>query len=168
MARRAEIQQHRGAVTADENIGGLDIPVDEPLIVEAREGPRQGQEYLEHVGFRQAASFADDGLQRLAALVLHHHVAGVVQLEEIQHRYDVGIAEAGQDLAFFEKSLAAPDKGFGFCLRSGVDAAVVIPASQLLREVLLYGNRAIQIRIGREIGNSESASAENAFYSVRK
>ena len=115
---------------------------------------------------RVVPSLADDGFERLAALVLHHHVAGVVQLEEIEHRYDERIAESGENLALFQKSLASPHEGFGFILRRRADTAVVIPDRKLLRKVLFDGDGATQIGIGCEIGYPESPGTENAFYFV--
>jgi hypothetical protein len=140
--------------------------VNESFVVESGQGSQQRQQDVEHVGFRQAASLTDDGLERLATLVLHHHIAGVVQLEEIEHRYNERIAESGENLTLFQKSLATPDEGLGFILRGRVDTPIVIPGRKLLRKVLFDGNGAIQIGIGCEIGYPESPGTENAFYLV--
>ena len=166
LAGGTEVQQHRCAVAADQNVRGLDVPVDEAFVMKAREGSQQGQQHVEDVGFRQAAPFADDGFQRLAALVLHHHVAGVVQLEEIEHGDDERVAEAREDLTLFQEPFAAPYESLGLLFRGGLNVAIVIPVRELLREVLFDGNRAIQIRVGRKIGYAETASAENALYFV--
>ena len=52
-----------------------------------------------------ALALPAERLERLAALVLEHHVRGLVRLEEARHAHDVRMAEGGERARFQEEAV---------------------------------------------------------------
>ena len=109
LARGAEVEQHEAAVlVAHVDVVGLDVAVQ---VARARARPR-GRRGAARAATRCVASgmclaLLAPRLERLAALVLEHHVRGLVRLEEARHAHDVRMAEGGERARFDEEAVQA-------------------------------------------------------------
>ena len=58
--------------------------------------------------FRQPRVDDQQVLERLAALVVHHHVRGAIRLEIADHAHDVRVAELGERARFLQEAVKPP------------------------------------------------------------
>ena len=99
-AGQAEVGDAQAAVLAEEQVGGLDVPVDHAAavrVVEPAAGLQADQE-----GLRRAEQPApvEHGAQAPAAEVLEHQVGDVLVGSPVEDGHDVGMAERGRGLGF--------------------------------------------------------------------
>jgi hypothetical protein len=115
LARGAEVEQDRRAVGAQVDIGRLQVEVQQLVGMHlAQAAADTCVKIVADEALRQQAACpwpgaagADVLLQRVAGLVGHHHVHGVVGAEEVQHAHHVRMGDAGQRPALLEKALQA-------------------------------------------------------------
>ena len=118
-ARRAEVDQHRRPVLADDDVVGGDVAVQKGAAVHHLQRVEQGVEDLvELVLARRALQALQPGLEAAPLLEVEHHVAGVVGPEVAIDAHDVGVDEAGERLRLLDEALEAPFVVFGAILRA--------------------------------------------------
>ncbi|MNC89132.1 hypothetical protein D3C83_50310 [compost metagenome] len=106
---------------------------------------------------RHRAARSDPVRQRLSLDELHHHVAGVIRLEEAHHAHDVGMAERRERLGLGHEALQAPLERFGRVLRPGLHRAVLAARGEVARQVLLQRNLETEVAVGGKISQAEAA-----------
>ena len=160
--RGAEIDQGRVVPGIENDVGRLDIAVEEPRRMDLLEPLEQSIQQTFDDRRRQG-SFAPQALfERLAARQRHHHVRRAVGFEivvDTDHRRDA--LERHQRASFVEETLAAPDEIFGKLRRAWHDRGAAFAQRQRRRQIFLDRELAAQQRVAREIGDAESALAED-------
>jgi hypothetical protein len=107
LAGRAEIDEHRGAVGADVDVGGLDVQMQDLVGMNLAQAIEQLDEHAAQEGLAHGLLQPGDmPLQGFSLLVLHHHVDRVVGAEEIHHLHHVGVADPGQGAAPRRRSIS--------------------------------------------------------------
>ncbi len=94
-ARDAEIDHLHFAAIGEEDIGGLEVAVDEATLVRIGQGPAHAGDDRQRLGVRHADKVrcAQDAIERLAGQVLHgqvHHRAVAV---EVIDRHDIAMRQ---------------------------------------------------------------------------
>ena len=157
VARRAEIQQHRRAVVTHEDVGRLDVAMHEALRVDLFEAVEQRMQDLQDLVFEQRATTLEQAVEALALLILHHHIGGVIRFKNIVHAHDAGMFELGQGARFdneaFEPRFIFVGEFVGECQYR----AILLAMRKLARQVFLDRDRTVQIVVGGEVGDAESA-----------
>ena len=162
VARRAEIEQDRRAVMADEDIAGLDIAVQVAGGVDLGQTVEQRhEERAQFVLGELAALLAHDGGEAVALLVLHHHVGGAVRLEEAEHRHDARMAEYREGLRLLQEALEAPVVIVLVALGARPDRGLALADGELDRQVLLDRDVLLEVGVPGEIGDAEAARAQD-------
>jgi hypothetical protein len=101
-ARRAEVEQHRAAFHGDEDVRGLDVQVQQLVGVHLAQPVHEVREDAPDEPFGELVAVAlDVELQRAAAHILHHHVAGLVGAEEILDADHVGMRDSPRSSKHF-------------------------------------------------------------------
>jgi hypothetical protein len=102
--RDAEVQYFDQASVADDDIGGLEIAMDDSC------GMRRGQrarELTHVIDDLFDGELRGESMQRLALDELHHQELGAVCFEDVVHRNDVGIVQRRCGSCLLEETLAA-------------------------------------------------------------
>ena len=109
LPRRAEIEQHRGAVVADVDVAGLDVAMQVAGLVHHFQAVEQRRDERRRSAPRRAAGacLSQSG-SGVALDELHHHVGGAVGLEEAHHAHDVRDGGTRRACATRRGSAAAP------------------------------------------------------------
>jgi len=94
---QAEVQHVRLAVVADEDVGGLQVAVDDALSVGEGDGPADGEHQLQDLPPRQVVG-ADVPVQRHAVDQLHRVVVRAVVQPAAVHARDVRMLQRGRQL----------------------------------------------------------------------
>ncbi len=123
-----EVRQLRHAILAQEDVAGLDVPVDDPLRVGVGERVADGRDGAQDVGVGQLAGA--EGRDEVAALhVLEHDVRVVLVLDHVEQPHDRGVVQLPPD-----PQLAAGAAGQGLVLGDrleGDDAAAGVEVRRL-------------------------------------
>ncbi len=161
VAGGAEVDEDGLAVGPHEDVVGLDVAVQETRRVDLADAvEEQGEQRLDRL-LRREGVLLQPGLERLAVLVVHHHVAGAVGLEVAVDPDDVGMAEAGQRARLLEEAVQARLVVLG-ALRVGQRDGAVVHARHVARgEVLLDRHVLLEVRVAREVGDAEPADAQD-------
>lgn len=144
---------------------GLNIAVQETARVDHGEPVEQRPGELLQSRFRRPRRVLQHGLQRLAALVIHHHVGGAVRLEVAQHAHDVRMLEPGERARLLQEALESPAV-VGFALGAewhhrACRSATLYARRELAGQVLLDRDRLLKVRIPSEVSDAEAADAEH-------
>ena len=166
LARRAEIDQHRVAGLADEDVVGLDVAVQEAGRVDFLDAVEEWGHDAEDLRFLGLRMGVEPRLERLAALVVHHHVAGLVCLEVAHDAHDVGMAEAGEGARFLEEAVEPGLVVVGAAGARERDVPGADARDHAAGEELLDGDVLLEQRVAREIGDAEPAHAEDGVEAV--
>ena len=119
-ACRAEVDEHRIARLADDDVVGRDVAMQEVGLVDQLERIEQRrQDGVELLLARRAAERLQPALEALALLEVEHHVAGVVGAEVAIDAHDVRVIELGERLRFLDEAIEAPAVVAGAVLASG-------------------------------------------------
>ena len=160
--RGAEIDQGRVVLGIKNDVGRLDIAVEEARRMDLLESLEQAIEQLLDDRRRQRSVTLQALLERLAARQRHHHVRRAVGLEVVvdtNHRRNA--LERHQRASFVEEAFAAPYEVFGELGRARDDRRAAFAQRQRRRQIFLYREFAAQQRVAREVGNAESSLAED-------
>ena len=166
LPRRAEVQQHRRLVrAAHEDVGGLDVAVQEAGRVHLAQPVRHRQHHPLQLRFRERAVALEQRVQRLAILVVHHDVGGVVGLEAVPHPHHVGMLEPRQRPRLVQKPAQAPLEALAVAGRLRVYLRAVAHRD-LVRQVLLHRHLHAQPAVLAQIGDAKSASPKHPHHPV--
>ena len=93
--RHAEVGELDGAVAVDQDVGGLDVEVQGPVLVGIGEGLRErvGDACGLVEGERMAVDLREELLEAHAVDVLHDEVGVAGVVGEVDHRDDVGVLQ---------------------------------------------------------------------------
>jgi hypothetical protein len=109
----AEVADLDVGVAADQDVGGLDVAVDDAVAL--CEGERQAafEHDLDHLAHRQQVGDVAVVLQRLPVHVLHHDVGQVLIADRVVDREDVRVEQLADQRRFVQEHLAeaAPQVG---------------------------------------------------------
>jgi hypothetical protein len=142
--RQSEVGQVRVfciALPADQDVGGLDVPVDQPSRVRGVERVGDLAEQSHRPGGAERALLAEQPFQVALLDVAHRDVEGPVRLAGVVHGQDVRMLERGRDLGLREE--AAPE-------------ALVV---REVRSNHLQGDLAPQSQVGRAVDSAHPALA---------
>ena len=160
--RRTEIEQHRAAVGAHDDVVGRDVAMQEVLRVHHLQRVEQGgDDPVELILRGRPAEVAQPGLEALALLEAHDHVGGGVGLERARDAHDARMLEARQRTRLLQEVGTAPVEGllvaadFGFTLRFGVAIAEVEGI------VFLHGDRRAEGDVLGLVGDAEATRADH-------
>ena len=100
-AGNAKVRHLDQAFGIDQDVLGLDVAVDDTIIVRMLQSRKDADGNLRRHALRQAALFSNDLLERAPAHVFHHQIAIALLLTHIQQVYDIVMAHlaGGQRLA---------------------------------------------------------------------
>ena len=166
-ARRAEVDQDRYIVLADDDVVGGDIavevvgPVDELQRVKQR-----ADDGIQLLLARRAAKAFQPGLEAQSFLELEHHVGGVVSFEVAVHANDVWVIELRQRFGFFNEPVAPPLEIAGAVGRTRHRFEAVLAGGEIGREILLQRDDPRQRAFFRQISHAEAARAQHALDAV--
>ncbi|MDJ0779804.1 MAG: hypothetical protein QNJ85_18180 [Gammaproteobacteria bacterium] len=161
VSSRTEVQQYGAIVVTDKNVGRLDVAVNNPGIVYLREPVEDWQQYAEQALLAEMFALVDQRFQVYPALEVHDDVAGIVVLEKTVYPDNVGMFEASQGLCFLQESLQPPAIDLGLIFRNWLHRFRRIPGRKLDRQVFLDRDLVFQVGVVGEVGDAESALAEN-------
>ena len=160
--RGAEIDQGRVVLGIENDVGRLDIAVEEARRMNLLESLEQAIQQPLDDRRRQGAVTLQALLERLAARQRHHHVRRSVCLEVVVDTNDRRHAlERHQRAGFVEEAFAAPHEILGKLGRARHDRRAAFAQRQGRRQVFLYRQFAAEQRVAREVGNAESSLAED-------
>ena len=166
LPRRPEVQQHGGFVRpADVDVGGLDVPVQEPRRVDLAQTVRYGQHNPPKLPLREGSAPRQQDVQRQAVLVVHDEVGGVVRLEEVQRPDQIGMLELGQGAALLDEALQPPLKVRLAGCRLGLHRCAVAHG-ELVGQALLERHPPAQLQMLGQIGDAEAADAQHPEQAV--
>ena len=160
--RRAEVDQRRVVLGIEDDVGRLDVAMQEARLVDLLEAAEQPLEQTLDDRRRQLLVALQALLERLAARQPHDHVGRAVGLEEVVDADDRGNAlERRQNAGLLEKALAAPDEVFGKLRRARHDRRAVFAQRQRCRQIFLDRDFAAERRVAGVVGDAETAVAED-------
>ena len=166
-ARRAEVDQDRRPVLADDDVVGGDVAVQIVAGVHHLQRVEQGLEDLVELGLpRRALEALQPGLEAAPLLEVEHHVAGVVGPEVAVDAHDVGVDEAGERLRLLDEALEAPLVVLGAVLRARRGIAGGAARGEVGREVFLDGDEPGQRHLVGQVGDAEAAGPQHALDAV--
>ncbi len=140
VARDAEVEEPEEArITADDQVGRLDVAMDDPVAMRVLEAARQLVEPLDPARHGDGGAAADDRRQRVSGDVLHRHVGPAAVFADGIDRDDVGVLHAGREARLPQESLTH---------------VLVVDVEHL------DGDEAIQWRIVGEIHHAHAACAQ--------
>ena len=139
----AEIQQFRLSGTVHQDVAGLDVPVDDPVLVRELHRPADLHKQAQPFAGRQAVGIAI-AVDGLAIDVLHDEVgAAVFRRAAVEQARNIGMLEAGED--------------FPLGAKAAQDVISVEPAAQQLDRHLLAE---LSSAAHRQVHAAHSAPAE--------
>ena len=165
-ARRAEVEQHRTAVLADQDVLGLDVAVDETRRVHQRQPVDDRQHDVVQLALGQGLAPFQQCRQGFTLFVLHHHVGGVVVLELRVHAHDVGVAEARQRARLADEALQPGSVALALCAATRADRGVGAARGGVHRQVFLDRHQLVEVAVARQVGDAEAALAQHALQHV--
>jgi hypothetical protein len=151
-ARGAEVDQRRLACRVEQDVGGLDVAMQEAGVVDLLQAVEQRPQDALDGGRRQRAGLLQAALQGLALEELHDDVGGAVGLEEIEHPHDARrVLQAGERAALGDEAVAAPGEILRRRRRARQHGGAVLAHGKRQRQVFLDGDlRARAERRGRD------------------
>ena len=96
-----------------------------------------------------------------ALLEAHHHVRGVVELEHRVHADDAGVVEPRERARFLDEALEPPAVSVPEPFGARPDRRVGHARGELDGQVFLDRDALVEIGVAREIGDAESALAQD-------
>ncbi len=167
LARRAEIDQHRRAVFADEDVVGLDVAVEQAGFVHRLDAVEQRIEEFAHLALLERRCAGRDLREGLTLLILHHEIGGAVRLEVVERGHDVRMPHGEQHARLLAEAREAP---IVILARRFADRlhrhAVALAHGERARQVFLDRDRALGDLLLRAIGDAEAAGAEHLLQNI--
>jgi hypothetical protein len=139
----AEVHHARHAVGVDQDVGGLEIAVDDAMAVRVLHGVEDLQHHLDGAWCRQAALLAQLLCEGATLDILEHEVGIAVLFAGIEDRHDVRVAQLADCARLVHQCAFA-------CL---------VPAGEMQR---LDGDLALQMGIVGQIDDALCPGAEHA------
>ncbi len=165
--RRSEIEQHRRAVGAHDDVVGGDVAVQEILRVHHLQRIEQRRRDAIELVLRGRPSEAlEPSLEVLPLLEAHHHVGGGVGLEHAADAHDARMLEARQRARFQQEVGAAPIERRFMPVRFGPHAHGGVAVAEVEGVVLLDGDEGGEIDVLGLVGNAEATRADHARNAV--
>ncbi len=157
---RAEVDQHRRAILADDDVVGGDVAVQVAGGVHHLERIEQrGDDFFQLRLPRRPIEVLEPGLEAAALLEMQHHVGGLVGPEIAVDAHDVGVHEARERLRLIDEALEAP-----VVVGSGVAGArrgiLAVAGGEIGREVFLDGDETGERDLVGKVGDAEAAGAQ--------
>ena len=169
LARGAEVEQQRRAVSTQVDVGRFEVEVQQLVGVHFAQAAADAMKHLAHEVFAQAIAFGgcarDVFLQRVPGLVGHDHVYSLMGAEEIEYAHHVRVHDARQGAAFFEKTLQADAKHRQVRLGHHGDQLPRLTQRQRAWQVLLDGY-CIALAVIGKINNTEPAGRNFLYNAV--
>ena len=160
----AEIEQHRLPTFTHKDIGRLDIAMQKPRLVDFREPAEQGVEHGANLRLLHRPFAFEDLVKAFAGFVVHHHVGGVIGLEETQDLDDVGMAKCNEGLGFDAEPRKAP---FEVALVIGTHRKdsdrITPPHGDAGGQIFLDRDQPVEAGLARFVGNTETPGAEDGL-----
>ena len=167
LARGAEVEQHEAAVlVAHVDVVGLDVAVQVARAVHHREAVEERREERDDLVLGDVRALLAPGLERLAALVLEHHVRGLVRLEEARHAHDVRVPEGGERARLDEEAVEAALVEVLVVVGARRDRVVDGAVGEVLGQVLLDDHLGVEVHVGGGVGDAEAALAQDRVDAV--
>ena len=159
-----EVEQHRRSVAADEDVVRLDVPVQQVRSVDSLESVEERPQGVGDSVLDQGPLALQLRAQAFAFLEGHHHVGGPLGLEEAFDANDVGmILEGDQAPCLVEEAFEAPGEELPRGLAARRHRQVGATRGDVEGQVLLDCQGFAQHLVGRQIGDAETALAEDAL-----
>ena len=103
LLRQAPVGEHHLPELAEDDVGGLDVPVDDALLVGVGHAVTDLREPRQHLRCGRPLG-ADVGPQREPAEQAHDQAGGAVEAAHVVHRHDVGVAQAAGEVGLPHKA----------------------------------------------------------------
>jgi hypothetical protein len=130
LASRSEVDQYRAPVIAQEDVVGLDVPVQKAGRMDLLETVEQRSDHPSELSLGRERVLLDERFQRLPALVVHHHVAGAL-VRSSGYPHDVRMAEPFERARFLAEA-AAPAVVAFLLLRDRLTSPSAVRAANAL------------------------------------
>ena len=163
LPRRAKIQQDQFVVAGQVQVAGFDVPVHESGLVDLPQAVEHGQQQRDRPPPGQRLTLGRFQMPRqvFAFVVVHHQIGGVVQLKEVQHPHQMGMAQLSHRPRFLQKG--APPVMEQVAMLRRVEhhrLAVGRAPDQIARVVFLDRHLHLQGQVEAAIGDPEPALAQ--------
>ena len=133
--RDPEIGDFDLEIRGDQDVGGLDVAMDDAVPVHVLQGAADLEDHLDHFIGRQKVLRRRVVCERLPADVLHHDVAQRLLDRHVEQLDDVGVAELADQRGLVQEERAvAPLQSRGAGLRERLDGDVA-PGEGIFREI---------------------------------
>ena len=147
---KAEIRELRTAIAGDEHVGGLDVAMNDPVVVRELEGVTDLRGQLQGLGRRELL-VPDEAVEVRAIHKLHDEVETAAgHLAEVVDRHDTGMVQAREQLRL---ALEAGDKG------------LLLRLCQF-RGQHLDGHGALQLDLHRLVNGPHAAATDECFHII--
>ena len=166
-ARGAEVDQCRIAFAVEQDVGRLDVAVQEAGVVDLLETVEQRPDDQVQSSSIQGTLLLQARFERLAMEHLHDDVGRPVDLEKVEDLHDAGrTVQRGQRTAFRDEAIAAPGEILGDLGRARQHGVAVLADRERDRQVFLDRDFAVELDVARAIGDAEAALAEHRQHFV--
>lgn len=160
--RGAEVDQGRIAGAIEQDIGRLDVAVQEAGGVHLLQSIEQWPQDAVDLGGRQGPLLFQPMLERLAAQQLHDDVGRAVGLEEVEDPDDGWcVLQAGERPALGHEALATPGKIRRRIGRTRQHRRAVLAHGERQRQVFLDGDLTVELAVVGAVGDPETTLPEN-------
>ena len=158
----AEIEQHGGAVGADDDVVGGDVAMQEIGRVQHLQGiEHRRHDAVELLLRGLAAEPPQPVLEAFPALEAHHHVGRVIGLEHAGDAHDAGMVEARQRARFLQEVGAAPVEDLLVALGLCPHAHRLGALAEIVGVVFLDRHHGGEADVLGLIGDAEPAGADD-------
>ena len=162
---RAKVEQDGLAYCRQVDVVRLHIAMHHATLVHVGEAVEQHlHQATRHIHVQRRTHLAEVGIEGHALVVIHHHVGGVVGVEEGSDAHHIGVVEFGDDARLPQELIFAGVEAFAVV--GGVHGDVEgirHPRSHFWRQKLLDGHPLLQINIPAQVGNAKAAGAAQHF-----
>ena len=160
-ARGAEVDQGRIALGVEQDVGGLDVAMQEAGGMDLLQPVEQRPQDAVELGWCDGTAF-QALLQRVARHQFHDDVGGAVGLEEVEHAHDRRRAlQGGERAALVDEALAAPAEILRHLGRARQHRDAVLADRQRRGQVFLDRDLAMELVVAGAIGDAEAALAQD-------
>ena len=171
LLRRPEVDQHGAAVDSpDEDVGGLDVAVEQSRFMHTIQALQQRHHHAEQVGLAErptvGLSSREHLGQRAPVLKLYHHVRCAVRPEEVPARNHARVVlELHKRLRLIPEASQTVLIGATVC-RAPDSHTCAFPHGKFDRQVLLDGHSGTEFIMLRPIDDAEAAVPDNGLEGV--
>ena len=148
------------------DVVGLDVAVQVARAVDDLQAIEQRRQQRHDCRLGNVLVVLAERLERLAALVLEHHVRGLVRLEESRHAHDVAVAERRERARFHEEAVQPALVELLVEVVARGDGVVLRAVGELLRQVFLDDDLRGEVHVGGRVSDAEAALAEHGVDAV--